>query len=297
MDNKKINKVILFFVSSFFYFLVLFFGLQLMLKSKGNDLPDTLVMMSLYFTLGATLLFFLQFDNLLNLFQKKAVKIVLIIFPIFIVVIGYVFTLSKDLNDNIEKPNYEEQKKNQEIFNNSEIELDLSSINKNLVYKEYEDKLLSEGKDGTIRQFKEVSEDRLLDCTFELFLINDKKIIACDYNNSLNYYIKEMDSIRLSIWDTCGEEIYNNNDFVPNHLYKSAVCYIIVISYHSKESLDDSLLYIDYIKQHVNRQNIQQNPYLIALINKKDLKDKKYNLNTAVKSLKEHSPNLLRVPV
>ena len=131
MDNKKINKVILFFVSSFFYFLVLFFGLQLMLKSKGNDLPDTLVMMSLYFTLGATLLFFLQFDNLLNLFQKKAVKIVLIIFPIFIVVMGYIFTLSKDLNDNIEKPNYEEQKKNQEIFNNSEIELDLSSINKN----------------------------------------------------------------------------------------------------------------------------------------------------------------------
>ena len=173
MDNKKINKVILFFVSSFFYFLVLFFGLQLMLKSKGNDLPDTLVMMSLYFTLGATLLFFLQFDNLLNLFQKKAVKIVLIIFPIFIVVMGYIFTLSKDLNDNIEKPNYEEQKKNQEIFNNSEIELDLSSINKNLVYKEY--------------------EDRLLDCTFELFLINDKKIIACDYNNSLNYYIKETD--------------------------------------------------------------------------------------------------------
>ena len=39
---------------------------------------------------------------------------------------GYIFTLSKDLNDNIEKPNYEEQKKNQEIFNNSEIELDLS---------------------------------------------------------------------------------------------------------------------------------------------------------------------------
>ena len=193
MDNKKINKVILFFVSSFFYFLVLFFGLQLMLKSKGNDLPDTLVMMSLYFTLGATLLFFLQFDNLLNLFQKKAVKIALIIFPIFIVVMGYIFTLSKDLNDNIEKPNYEEQKKNQEIFNNSEIELDLSSINKNLVYKEYEDNLLSEGKDGTIRQFKEVSEDRLLDCTFELFLINDKKIIACDYNNSLNYYIKETD--------------------------------------------------------------------------------------------------------
>lgn len=191
MDNKKINKVILFFVSSFFYFLVLFFGSQLILKSKGNDLPDTLVMMSLYFTLGATLLFFLQFDNLLNLFQKKAVKIALIIFPIFIVVMGYIFTLSKDLNDNIEKPNYEEQKKNQEIFNNSEIELDLSSINKNLVYKEYEDKLLSEGKDGTIRQFKEVSEDRLLDCTFELFLINDKKIIACDYNNSLNYYIKE----------------------------------------------------------------------------------------------------------
>ena len=28
-------------------------------------------------------------------------------------------------------------------------------------------------------------------------------------------------------------------------------------------------------------------------INKKDLKGKKYNLNTAVKSLKEHSPNLL----
>ena len=43
----------------------------------------------------------------------------------------------------------------------------------------------------------------------------------------------------------------------------------------------------------MNRQNIQQNPYLIALINKKDLKGKKYNLNTAVKSLKEHSPNLL----
>ena len=52
MDNKKINKVILFFVSSFFYFLVLFFGLQLMLKSKGNDLPDTLVMILIYFTLG-----------------------------------------------------------------------------------------------------------------------------------------------------------------------------------------------------------------------------------------------------
>lgn len=122
-----------------------------------------------------------------------------------------------------------------------------------------------------------------------------KNIFDENYQTTLgiNYYIKEMDSIRLSIWDTCGEEIYNNNDFVPNHLYKSTVCYVIVLSYNSKESLDDSLLYIDYIKQHIIRQNTEQNPYLIALINKKDLKEKQYNLNTAVKCLKEHSPNLL----
>ena len=93
----------------------------------------------------------------------------------------------------------------------------------------------------------------------------------------INFYSKDLDKIRLSIWDTCGDEL--TADFVPHHLYKSAICYIVVISYHSKESVDDAIRYIDYIKQNIARANAKVNPYIIALINKKDIKEKKFDRN------------------
>ena len=107
----------------------------------------------------------------------------------------------------------------------------------------------------------------------------------------INFYSKDLDKVRLSIWDTCGDEI--NDDFVPHHLYKSASCYIIVISYHNKESIDDAINYIDYIKRNIGKTNTNINPYMLALINKKDIKDKKFTLEYAMNHLREHTPNIL----
>lgn len=107
----------------------------------------------------------------------------------------------------------------------------------------------------------------------------------------INFYSKDLDRVRLSIWDTCGDEI--TADFVPHHLYKTAICYIIVISYHSKESVDDAIRYIDYVKLNIAKSNAKVNPYIIALINKKDIKDKKFDRNYAMNILREHTPNIL----
>ena len=114
-----------------------------------------------------------------------------------------------------------------------------------------------------------------------------------DYQSTLgiNFYSKDLEQIRLLIWDTCGEEL--SNDFAPPHLYRTSSCFIIVLSYHSKESLDESLLYINYIKSNISKQNVKQNPYIIALINKKDIKNKQFTLKTALQTLREFCPHIL----
>ena len=111
----------------------------------------------------------------------------------------------------------------------------------------------------------------------------------------VNYYFKELSLVTFSIWDTRGTEISEN--FLPKHLFTSAHCFIIVLSYSDIESLNEAISYIDFIKSQTNcdyqRTSLNNNKPIIALINKKDVKDKQFKRIEAVVALRDVCPNIL----
>jgi small GTP-binding protein len=111
----------------------------------------------------------------------------------------------------------------------------------------------------------------------------------------VNYYFKELSLVAFSIWDTRGTEISEN--FLPKHLFTSAHCFIIVLSYSDIESLNEAISYIDFIKSQTNcdyqRTSLNNNKPIIALINKKDVKDKQFKRIEAVVALRDVCPNIL----
>lgn len=111
----------------------------------------------------------------------------------------------------------------------------------------------------------------------------------------VNYYFKEMAVVTLSLWDTRGSEI--SEGFLPKHLFASASCFIIVLSYDDIDSLNEAILYIDFIKSQCDFQHSTtvMNSYkpIIAVINKKDIKDKQFRRGEAVVALREACPNIL----
>lgn len=112
----------------------------------------------------------------------------------------------------------------------------------------------------------------------------------------VNYYFKELSLVTFSIWDTRGTEM--NESFLPKHLFVSANCYIIVLSYADIASLNDAILYIDYIKMQTTNDHMRSsleniNKPIIALINKKDIKDKQFKREQAIVALRNVCPNIL----
>ena len=112
----------------------------------------------------------------------------------------------------------------------------------------------------------------------------------------VNYYFKELSLVTFSIWDTRGTEM--NENFLPKHLFVSANCYIIVLSYADIASLNDAILYIDYIKMQTTNDHMRSsleniNKPIIALINKKDIKDKQFKREQAIVALRNVCPNIL----
>lgn len=103
----------------------------------------------------------------------------------------------------------------------------------------------------------------------------------------VDFYQKEVDSITFSMYDTNGDEI--KEEILPPHLYAMSCCFIVVISYDCLDSLNQSLSYIDYIK---SRPNYKNQP-VIALVNKKDIKEKQFKIEYAVKFLRDNNPNIL----
>ena len=112
----------------------------------------------------------------------------------------------------------------------------------------------------------------------------------------VNYYFKEMAVVTLSLWDTRGSEI--SEGFLPKHLFTSASCFIIVLSYDDIDSLNEAILYIDFIKSqcdvdHTSTTVFNSYKPIIALINKKDVKDKQFKRGEAIVALRETCPNIL----
>ena len=107
----------------------------------------------------------------------------------------------------------------------------------------------------------------------------------------VNFYMKEFENITLSIWDTCGDEM--EMQILPPHLYKQSSCFILVCSYNSIESLNSINNFIEYIKSHIEKVKNKKKKNFIALINKSDCKDKKFNLEFAFRILRENNPNIL----
>ena len=107
----------------------------------------------------------------------------------------------------------------------------------------------------------------------------------------VNFYMKEYKNIRLSIWDTCGDEM--EMQILPSHLYKQSSCFIIVLSYNSIESLNTCNNFIDYINHNIQKIKTKKKKTFIALINKSDCKDKNFSLDNAIKILREYDPNIL----
>ena len=109
----------------------------------------------------------------------------------------------------------------------------------------------------------------------------------------VNYYFKELSVITLSLWDTRGSEL--SEGFLPKHLFTSASCFIVVLSYDDIETLNEALLYIDFIKSQCDSRSTALNSYkpIIAVINKKDVEDKQFNRGEAVIALREACPNIL----
>ena len=109
----------------------------------------------------------------------------------------------------------------------------------------------------------------------------------------VNYYFKELSVVTLSLWDTRGSEL--SEGFLPKHLFTSASCFIVVLSYDDIETLNEALLYIDFIQSQCDSRLTVLNSYkpIIAVINKKDIKDKQFNRGEAVVALREACPNIL----
>ena len=107
----------------------------------------------------------------------------------------------------------------------------------------------------------------------------------------VNFYMKEYKNIRLSIWDTCGDEM--EMQILPSHLYKQSSCFIIVLSYNSIESLNTCNNFIDYINHNIQKIKTKKKKTFIALINKSDLKDKSFTLENAIHLLTENNPSIL----
>ena len=93
------------------------------------------------------------------------------------------------------------------------------------------------------------------------FINNSDSTIVFEHSFK-NYNIFDK-TVRLQIWDTCGEEIYYSS---LKNFYRSALCVIIVFSLDDKDSFNSLKKWIEDIKNNHNSEEY----YLILIGNKKD---------------------------
>ena len=148
-------------------------------------------MMSSYTLVIGVIIYFINYDKINVLFKNKKNQKNLMVFPFVLAFISLACLLVHDLNDN--EPII--PSKGGQVYEESKDFLDLSEIDKDLVYKynEEEDKVLKK-EDGAVKQFKPVTEAGLKKCQYSIYILDDGYILSCNQNYSSNYYTKDLDT-------------------------------------------------------------------------------------------------------
>lgn len=115
-----------------------------------------------------------------------------------------------------------------------------------------------------------------------------------DYVTTLgaNFYQKEVqkDNMIINIWDSTGTEI--NENILSHEIFKSCNCIILMFSYESSNAIEDLPKWIDFInsKQKFRKRLDGGRIPLIILLNKKDLKEKKFKKEDVSEIINEIYP-------
>lgn len=190
MKNNKINDTIVFGMASFFYALVFYYALDALLNLFATALFDTPFMMATYTFPVLIIIYYAKYDDLNRFFKNK--KIEIIVSALVLVAVGFVLGLFKELNGN--KPIVGENV--YQKYEQAEEYLDLTEIDKDLSFKyiEEENKVIKKGKDGVLRQFTAKTKDKMIDCTYTAYMLEDGYFLACKSDLSKNYYTKDSEN-------------------------------------------------------------------------------------------------------
>ena len=190
MENNKFNNTIIFGIGSFFYALIFYFCLEYILKLFGIIMFDTPFMMACYSFPVLIIIYFFNDVSINNFIKDK--KPYLIVLPLILLLIT--FCIHVVLNANDYKPIANVN--NEKTFDNADPFLDLTDVNEDLNYKflPSENKVIKQGSDGTLRQFKAKNKDDMIDCTYTAYILDEGYILACKSDLSKNYYTNDSES-------------------------------------------------------------------------------------------------------
>lgn len=190
MENNKFNNTIIFGMASFFYALIFYFCLEYVLKLFGVAMFDTPFMMACYSF--PVLIFIYYFNDVsLNKFFKEH-KPFMLVLPLIMLFIALCLHIIIVANDNKPIANVNEEQK----FENAEPFLDLTEVNEDLNYKflPEEKKVIKQGSDGVLRQFRAKEKDDMIDCTYTAYILDNGYILACKQDLSKNYYTNDSEN-------------------------------------------------------------------------------------------------------
>lgn len=124
-----------------------------------------------------------------------------------------------------------------------------------------------------------------------------KERFSEDYKSTIGVYFQSKEikilkqTVYLSIWDVNGEEI--KNTILDSRIYTNANCFLLVVSYDNLDSSQTLLNWIEFIKYKYQASNLNLNirdiPIFIV-INKEDIRDKKFTRNQIEKITRESCP-------
>lgn len=190
MENNKFTNTIIFGMGSFFYSLIFYFVLECVLKLFALALFDTPFMMACYTFPILIIIYYLNDKSFNNFLKKhKAFIILLPLIMLFVALCAHIISVAND-NKPVVKVSDEEKFKNAEPF------LDLTEVSKDLNYKYLpeEKKVIKQGSDGILRQFKVKTKDDMIDCTYTAYILDNGYILACKQDLSKNYYTNDSEN-------------------------------------------------------------------------------------------------------
>lgn len=109
-----------------------------------------------------------------------------------------------------------------------------------------------------------------------------------------DFYSKDFtlnnERITLMLWDTNGEE--KKDSIIPNKFYLTANSFIIILSYEQLEPFSSFCSWLDFIKEagKYQRNSIARNADVFVIINKRDLKEKKFDKRELEERIKTEYP-------